>query len=139
MKIKNYLLIENLEIQVPGGFITITGETGAGKSVLLGAISMITGKRADTSVLLDKKSKSVIEAGFIINREHKAFFDNNNLDFDEETIIRREISGIGKSRAFINDTPVKLEQLKQLTDKLIDIHSQHQSLLVAKSDFRINV
>lgn len=139
LKIKNYLLIENLEIEIPDGFITITGETGAGKSILLGAISMLTGKRADTSVLLDIKSKSVIEAGMGVSNDIKPFFVHNDLDFEKETIIRREISGVGKSRAFINDTPVKLEQLKQLTDQIIDIHSQHQALLVTRADFRLEV
>ncbi len=139
LKIKNYLLIENLEIDIPDGFITITGETGAGKSILLGAVSMLTGKRADTSVLLDKKSKSVIEAGIAISENIKPFFEQNNLDFDTETILRREISGVGKSRAFINDTPVKLDHLKQLTSRIIDIHSQHQSLLITRAGFRLEV
>src|SRR6056297_1373833 len=101
LKIKNYLLIDHMEIDIPDGFITITGETGAGKSILLGALSMLTGKRADTSVLLDKKSKSVIEAGILVSEDMKPFFEQNDLDFDTETILRREISGVGKSRAFI--------------------------------------
>ncbi|MGC9332268.1 MAG: DNA repair protein RecN [Bacteroidales bacterium] len=139
LNIKNYLLIDNLEIEIPDGFITITGETGAGKSILLGAISMLTGKRADTSVLLDKKSKSVIEAGIAVGDDMKPFFEHHDLDYDKETMLRREISGEGKSRAFINDTPVKLDHLKQLTSHIIDIHSQHQALLVTRADFRLEV
>ncbi|MFO7880693.1 MAG: DNA repair protein RecN [Bacteroidota bacterium] len=139
LKIKNYLLIEHLDIQIPDGFITMTGETGAGKSILLGAIALLTGKRADTSVLMDESGKCIVEAGFTIKNNNKGFFDKYDIDFDTETIIRREISGKGKSRAFINDTPVKLDVLKKLTDKLIDIHSQHQSLLVGTSDFRLSV
>src|SRR6056297_1871198 len=139
LKINNYLLIEHLDIQLPDNFITLTGETGAGKSILLGAISLLTGKRADTSVLLDESKKCVVEAAFSVNPEHTAFFSAHDLDFDSESIIRREISGKGKSRTFINDTPVKLDLLRELTDKLIDIHSQHQSLLVANSGFRLSV
>lgn len=139
LKIKNYLLIENLDITIPRGFITMTGETGAGKSVLLGAISLLTGKRADVAVILDKDKKCIIEACFKISDNLKSFFEQNELDFDNETILRREISPKGKSRAFINDTPVNLNTLKSLTENLIDIHSQHQSLLLKKSDFRINV
>jgi DNA repair protein RecN (Recombination protein N) len=139
LKIKNYLLIENLDIEIPDGFITITGETGAGKSILLGAVSMLTGKRADTSALLDKSLKSVIEAGIAINENMKPFFERYDLDFDTETILRREISGLGKSRAFINDTPVNLDHLKQLTGRVIDIHSQHQSLLITRAGFRLEV
>lgn len=140
LKIRNYLLIDQLEIQFSNGFVSITGETGAGKSVLIGAISLLTGKRADTSVLLDKLLKSVIEAGFQVKPlKLKAFFETNDLDYDEECIIRREITGQGKSRAFINDTPVRLELLCQLSEYLIDIHSQHQSLMLGTHGFQRNI
>ncbi|MEA1874640.1 MAG: AAA family ATPase, partial [Bacteroidota bacterium] len=124
LKIQNYLLLDHLEIQFPDGFISITGETGAGKSVLIGAISLLTGKRADTSVLLDKTRKSVVEAGFDITKlKLHAFFKAHDLDYDAECILRREITGQGKSRAFVNDTPVRLEQLQALSEYLVDIHS----------------
>ena len=140
LKIQNYLLLNHLEIKFPNGFISITGETGAGKSVLIGAISLLTGKRADTSVLLDKSRKSVVEAEFDISKlKLQTFFKANDLDYDSECILRREITGQGKSRAFINDTPVRLEQLQALSEHLIDIHSQHQSLKLGQHDFKRNI
>ncbi|MDA3910158.1 MAG: DNA repair protein RecN [Bacteroidales bacterium] len=140
LKIQNYLLLNHLEIHFPNGFISITGETGAGKSVLIGAISLLTGKRADTSVLLDKSRKSVIEAEFDVSKlKLQPFFKANDLDYDTECILRREITGQGKSRAFINDTPVRLEQLQTLSEYLIDIHSQHQSLKLGQHDFQRNI
>jgi DNA repair protein RecN (Recombination protein N) len=140
LKIQNYLLLNHLEIKFPNGFISITGETGAGKSVLIGAISLLTGKRADTSVLLDKSRKSVVEAEFDISKlKLQTFFKANDLDYDSECILRREITGQGKSRAFINDTPVRLEQLQALSEHLIDIHSQHQSLKLGQHDFQRNI
>lgn len=140
LKIRNYLLIDNLELNFPDEFVTITGETGAGKSVLIGAISLLTGKRADTSVLLDKSLKSVVEAGFDVKSLNlKSFFNTLDLDYEEECILRREITGQGKSRAFINDTPVRLEQLQELSDYLIDIHSQHQTLLLGQQSFQRNI
>lgn len=140
LKIQNYLLLNHLEIQFPNGFISITGETGAGKSVLIGAIALLTGKRADTSVLLDKSRKSVVEAEFDISKlKLQSFFKANDLDYDSECILRREITGQGKSRAFINDTPVRLEQLQALSEHLIDIHSQHQSLKLGQHDFQRNI
>lgn len=117
LKIKNYLLIDQLYLDFPKGFITLTGETGAGKSVLLGAISLITGKRADSGVLLNKDLKCVIEAGFNVESLGLlSFFKENDLDYESETILRREIAGNGKSRAFINDTPVRLDQLQILSN-----------------------
>jgi len=140
LKIQNYLLLNHLEIQFPDGFISITGETGAGKSVLIGAISLLTGKRADTSVLLDKSRKSVVEAEFDISKlKLQDFFKANDLDYENECILRREITGQGKSRAFVNDTPVRLELLQALSEYLIDIHSQHQSLKLGEHDFQRNI
>lgn len=127
--IKNYALIKDTEFCPEVGLNTLTGETGAGKSILLGALGLVSGKRADTSVLLDKESKCVVEATFKLNETFfKPFFIELDLDFEPETIIRREISNSGKSRAFVNDTPVNLEALKQLGTHLIDIHSQHETI-----------
>jgi DNA repair protein RecN (Recombination protein N) len=140
LKIKNYLLIDQLYLDIPKGFITLTGETGAGKSVLLGAISLITGKRADSGVLLNKDLKCVIEAGFNVeNLGLLSFFNENDLDYEPETILRREIAGNGKSRAFINDTPVRLDQLQILSKSLIDIHSQHQTLILGQESFQRSI
>ena len=140
LKIQNYLLLNHLGIHFPDGFISITGETGAGKSVFIGAVLLLTGKRADTSVLLDKSRKSVIEAGFDISKlKLETFFKTHDLDYDTECILRREITGQGKSRAFINDTPVRLDQLQTLSEYLIDIHSQHQSLKLGQQDFQRSI
>jgi DNA repair protein RecN (Recombination protein N) len=128
LSIENYALIEKLSISFTDGFSTITGETGAGKSILLGALGLVLGKRADLSTLKNKDEKCVIEAHFFIEKyKLNSFFDLNELDYENETIIRREILPTGKSRAFINDTPVNLNQLQELGDYLIDIHSQHQT------------
>jgi DNA repair protein RecN (Recombination protein N) len=128
LAIENYALIEKLAINFSGGFTTITGETGAGKSILLGALGLVLGNRADLSSLKNKEEKCIIEAHFAIKDYNlKAFFDANNLDYEPETIIRREILPSGKSRAFINDTPVNLSELQELSNYLIDIHSQHQT------------
>ncbi len=138
--IKNYVLIRHLEIDFYPGFSIISGETGAGKSILLGAISLIVGQRADTSVLMDKKEKCIVEIRFTLeNDELKPFFEENDLDFDEVTGIRREINSSGKSRAFINDTPVNLNVLRELGMNLIDIHSQHQNLLLGNMLFQLKV
>jgi DNA repair protein RecN (Recombination protein N) len=138
--IANYAIIEELKVGFNNGFTVITGETGAGKSILLGALSLILGKRVDTSVLNDKSKKCVIEGVFkIIEEKHASFFSLNDLDFDNETTVRREISPTGKSRAFINDTPVNLTVLKEFSELLIDIHSQHQTLQVKDVDFQLNV
>ncbi len=129
--IDNYALIDKLEMEFQEGLSIITGETGAGKTILLGALGLLLGKRADTSVLKDKSRKCIVEGAFQINGyKLEAFFADNELDYSEETLIRREISNSGKSRAFINDTPVNLILLQELALSLVDVHSQHQNLLL---------
>ena len=123
------MLIEDLSVSFNNGFTVITGETGAGKSILVGGISLILGKRADLSVNRDKSKKCIIEGVFDIGSFNlKSVFDENELDYETETILRREILVSGKSRAFINDSPVKLGQLSAIGSKIIDIHSQYQNL-----------
>lgn len=141
LSINNYALIDTIEINFSKGFSVITGETGSGKSILLGALQLILGERADTKVIYDKNRKCVVEASFGINRyDLSSFFSKNDLDFDaNQTIIRREIHSNGKSRAFINDCPVKLDLLKAFSSKVIDIHSQHQSLLINKTNYQIQL
>ena len=140
LSIQNYALIEELNIYFNKGFSIITGETGAGKSILLGAISLILGQRADTSILKNKNKKCIIEGVFDISDYNlKYFFNNNDLDFDNFTIIRREINPNGKSRAFINDTPVNVSILKELGSKLVDIHSQHQNLILNDAQYQLFV
>lgn len=140
LTISNYALIDNLDISFTDGMTTITGETGAGKSIILGALSLLLGKRADTTVLKDKDKKSVVEATFSLpNDSLSAFFESLDIDFDNETIIRREITPQGKSRSFVNDTPVGLQALKELGTVLIDIHSQHQNLFLKESSFQCQV
>ena len=140
LSIKNYALIDYLSIPFAQGFTTITGETGAGKSILLGGLSLILGKRADLSSLRDKDSKCIVEAEFEIGKYNlQPFFKENDLDYGAKTIIRREILPSGKSRAFINDSPVTLDILSRLGDKLIDIHSQHQTLQLTDNDFQMKV
>lgn len=140
LTIQNYALIESLNIDFESGFSVITGETGAGKSILLGALSLILGKRADTGVLKDKNIKCIVEANFDIKKYRiKDFFLKNDIDFEDITIIRREISPTGRSRAFINDSPVNLSLLKIIGSKLIDIHSQHESLNLSDFNFQLNV
>ncbi len=126
--IRNYLLIDHLELDFSSGFITITGETGAGKSILMGALSLILGQRVDTSVLKLKDAKCIVEGTFKPGDRVRAIFEANDLDFEQPTILRREIAPGGKSRAFINDTPVNLPLLKEVGKLLVDIHSQHQNL-----------
>lgn len=126
--IKNYLLIDELEIRFSEGFTTITGETGAGKSILMGALSLILGQRADTSLLKLKDSKCIVEGEFTLDDTERKLFKENELDFETYTTIRREIAPSGKSRAFVNDSPVNLPLLKDLGQRLVDIHSQHQNL-----------
>jgi DNA repair protein RecN (Recombination protein N) len=136
--IKNYALIEELTISFNKGFSVITGETGAGKSILLGALSLILGKRADTGILKDKNKKCIVEGEFnIASLNLKAFFYDNNLDYEENTILRREIVASGKSRAFVNDTPVNLNILKELGKILVDIHSQHETLMLSDYSFQL--
>ena len=141
LSINNYALIDTIEINFCKGFSVITGETGSGKSILLGALQLILGERADTKVIYDKNRKCVIEASFGINRYNLSkFFSKYDLDFDaNQTIIRREIYINGKSRAFINDCPVKLDVLKAFSREVIDIHSQHQSLLINKTNYQIQL
>ena len=138
--IQNYALIDTLNIEFESGFSVITGETGAGKSIILGAINLLLGQRAESKFIKKNANKCTIEAVFDLSRYGmEAFFERNDLDFDGECIIRREISASGKSRTFINDTPVPLALLKELGETLIDIHSQHQNLLLNKEDFQMNV
>lgn len=139
LSITNYAIIDKLQLDLNSGFSVITGETGAGKSILLGALSLILGNRADTSVLNDKSKKCIVEGEVSLSQKFDSFFNLHDLDYDENTIIRREISSNGKSRAFINDTPVSLTVLKNLAVQLIDIHSQSQSLLLKSSNFQIDV
>ena len=140
LSIKNYLLIDDLSVFFNNGFTVITGETGAGKSILVGGISLILGKRADLSVNRDKSKKCIIEGVFDIGSfDLKSIFDENELDYDTDTILRREISSSGKSRAFINDSPVNLSQLSLIGSKIIDIHSQHQNIEVLNSEFQFEL
>lgn len=141
LHIENYALIESLDIDLDKGFSVITGETGAGKSILLGAIGLLTGDRADLSVIQTGKQRCTLEATFDISKYSlENFFNEEDLDYDAtECIVRRELSANGKSRAFINDTPTTISVLKQLGNKLIDIHSQHQNLLLGQEDFQISV
>lgn len=140
LQIRNYALISSLQIRFDKGLTVITGETGAGKSIIMGALSLILGHRADSSTLFDQSQKCIVEAAFDISGLNlESFFDDNNLDFQEDTIVRREIAVSGKSRAFINDTPVTLPLLKEFSSQLIDIHSQHQNLLFQNADFRTDV
>ena len=125
--IQNFALIDSLEITLHKGLQVITGETGAGKSIILGALRLILGERADSKNISDTSAKSIVEAEFKISKNLQIFFDENDLDFDENTIIRREILPNGKSRAFVNDVPVTLDVLKELSEKLIDIHSQFEN------------
>lgn len=140
LHINNYALIENAEIDFGNGFNTITGETGAGKSILMGALALITGARADSTSVGTNGPKCVVEGTFNI-AEYKLnnFFKEHDLDYANETIVRREINGEGKSRAFINDTPVNLSVLKELGEKLVDIHSQHQTLSLADKNYQLAV
>lgn len=140
LQIENYAIIRSLKINFDQGFTVITGETGAGKSIIIGALSLILGKRADTSVLYDKSKKCFIEGTFnITNLKLQDFFQQHDLDYQDISYIRREVTENGKSRAFINDTPVTLTVLKELADTLVDIHSQHNNLLVNNENFRIDV
>ena len=140
LTISNYALIDSLSISFDNGFSVITGETGAGKSILLGALGFVLGDRTDSSIMLDETKKCLVEATFVVDNERfKSFFEENDLDFDEELILRRELSPTKKSRAFINDTPVTAQQLKELGSQLVDIHSQHDSLLLTNADFQLEI
>lgn len=139
--IQNYALIDRLDIDFTSGFSVITGETGAGKSIILGAIGLLLGQRADVKAIKNGASKCVVEAKFrIATYDMEAFFEENDIEYEpEECIIRRELSANGKSRAFINDTPASLAQMKVLGERLIDVHSQHQNLLLNKEGFQLNI
>ena len=139
--IKNFALIDILDIDLYPGFSVITGETGAGKSIVLGAIGLLLGQRADLKTLKQGAERCVIEAHFDLSRyDMKDFFDENDIEYDaNDCIIRRELTAAGKSRAFINDTPVQLSMLKELGERLVDVHSQHQNLLLNKQDFQMSV
>lgn len=140
LSIHNYALIRDLAVNFEDGLTIITGETGAGKTILLGALSLILGTRADTSVLLYKDEKCIVEGTFNIGEYNLTdFFLDNELDYESVTILRREINPAGKSRAFINDTPVTINLLKELGEQLIDIHSQHQTLMLNDNSFQLNV
>ena len=139
--IKNFTLIDTLDIQLHPGFSVITGETGAGKSIILGAIGLLLGQRADSKTIKQGADRCIIEAHFDLSRyAMQPFFSENDIDYDaNDTIIRRELTATGKSRAFINDTPVALTTLKELGEQLVDVHSQHQNLLLQKQDFQLSV
>lgn len=144
LDIKNFTLIDHLQMQFYPGFSVITGETGAGKSIVIGAIGLLLGNRADVRQVKKGRDKCVIEATFDLSIYHsdvlKDFFEANDLDYEpEECILRREVNASGKSRAFVNDTPVNLSVMRELGEQLIDIHSQHQNLLLSKEDFQLNV
>lgn len=139
--IKNFTLIDELNISFNPGFSVITGETGAGKSIILGAIGLLLGNRADTRQVKAGTERCIVEAHFDLHKyNQQTFFQEHDLDYDEQDcIVRREVSASGKSRAFINDSPVSLQQMKDLGERLVDIHSQHQNLLLRKEDFQLNV
>jgi len=140
LSIENFALIEKLNIDFSNGFSIITGETGAGKSILLGALGLVLGKRADLTSLKNKEEKCIVEAIFSIGKYNlESFFDTNDLDYESETIIRREILPSGKSRAFVNDSPVNLQQLQDLSVYLIDVHSQHQTLELSEEEFQFKI
>ena len=140
LHISNYALIESLSVDFDKGFSVITGETGAGKSILLGALGFVLGDRADTNVLYDKDKKCVVEASFSLNDDSlKPLFEENDLDFDPECTFRRELSPTKKTRAFINDTPISLQTMKEIGSLLVDIHSQHDSLLLTDADFQLRL
>ncbi len=140
LTVENYTLIRNLSINFETGFTVITGETGAGKSILIGALSLILGQRADLNMLFDKTSKCIVE-GLFLGKDYQIepFFKNNDLDYDDQLILRREILPSGKSRAFINDTPVNLNVMRELGEKLVDIHSQHAILSLSDPSFQLSI
>src|SRR5690606_28616506 len=140
LSIENFALIDRLSIDFHSGFSTVTGETGAGKSILLGALGLALGNRADLTSLKDKSRKCIIEATFRISDYGlQDVFDELGFDYDAETIIRREILPTGKSRAFVNDTPVNLQELQQLGNQLIDIHSQHETRELADKSYQFRM
>src|SRR5688500_12637260 len=140
LTIRNYALIKHLEMEPSTHLNVITGETGAGKSIMLGAIGLLMGNRADTKVLWDEQEKCVIEGSFDIRQyKLKSVFKNEDLDYDDNTVIRRELSPGGKSRAFINDTPVTLEVMRRIGSLLMDVHSQHETLQLGDQRFQLQL
>lgn len=140
LTVTNYAIIDRLEVRFSENVSIITGETGAGKSILIGALSLILGQRADTKALMNKEEKCVVEGVFDVSRyDLKSFFPENDLDYDQLTIVRREISPNGKSRSFINDTPVNLNVLKQLGEQLVNLHSQHETLALSNPQFQLQM
>ena len=139
LHILNFALIEEAKIDFNKGFTVITGETGSGKSILLNALNLILGERADFNVIGSKTNKSIVEATFEISSHLKPFFQENDLDFDETLIVRREILKEGKSRAFINDTPVQLSTLKSLCSQLVQIHSQYNTLELKSKSYQLEL
>lgn len=141
LSIKNYAIIKKLDVHFAKGFCVITGETGAGKSIIMGALGLILGQRADSAVLNNNEGKCVVEGRFSVNSNNKLalFFEQNDLDYEVPIVLRREITSSGKSRAFINDTPVQLNLIRELGVQLIDIHSQHSNLELGKRQFQLNV
>jgi len=140
LTIKNYALIEDVRLELKNGLTIITGETGAGKSILLGALSLLLGKRADLSSVKNPDKKCIIEGTFLVsNYNLKKLFEENDLDYEDTTIIRREILPGGKSRAFVNDSPVNLNQLQELSPYLVDIHSQHETMALSSEDFQLDI
>ena len=141
INISNYILIESLDLRLPEGLVIMTGETGAGKSILLGAISLLLGAKADVSMLGDKSRNCVVEAEFSVSpsRELLEAFEAAGMDFESELILRRVISPNGRSRSFLNDEPVSMQFLASISSFLVDIHSQHQQLMLADERFRMSV
>ena len=137
--IQNFALIQQLHLSLGKGLQVITGETGAGKSIILGALRLIMGERADLKSISNPENKSIVEAEFKLNKSYLPFFEENDLDFEEETLIRREILPSGKSRAFINDVPVTLDVLKELSLKLIDIHSQFETSNLFSEEYQFKI
>ena len=140
LHIKNYALIEDLQVDFNSGLTTITGETGAGKSILLGGLSLVLGKRIDLSNIKNPSKKSIIECVFQLDVYNlQSFFQKHDLEYESETIIRREVLPSGKSRAFVNDSPVKLDLLLALGRRLVDIHSQHETLSLTQDAFQFQI
>ena len=140
LHIKNYALIEDLQVDFNSGLTTITGETGAGKSILLGGLSLVLGKRIDLSNIKNPSKKSIIECVFQLDVYNlQSFFQTHDLEYESETIIRREVLPSGKSRAFVNDSPVKLDLLLALGRRLVDIHSQHETISLTQDAFQFQI
>ncbi len=139
LTVRNFALIEAATLDFENGFTAITGETGSGKSILLGALNLILGERADYSVIRNQDEKTIVEGRFLVNESLKPWFEQEDIDWDSETYVRREITAQGKSRAFINDTPVQLSQMRELTEKLVYIHSQHETLELKSARFQFDL